>query len=230
MGGCEEEGLDGIIIENFGDAPFWPGQVPPHVPACMAELASAVRREVGEDMSLGINVLRNDAPSAVAVAMVSNADFIRVNVHVGAAWTDQGLIQGRAPETLLYRRQLGCEGLSIAADVRVKHASPAGVSSMASLARDTAYRGKADMLIVTGEATGGACSTADLRFCREAVPDKPVWVGSGVSPGNLSSFIELADAAIVGTFLHQESRIERPLSKERVQELKAERDRALSRQ
>ena len=94
-------GVDGILVENYGDAPFTGGTVEPQVIAAMAVLAAEVRAAAA--LPIGINVLRNDAHSALAVAVASGASFIRVNVHVGSAETDQGHIDGRAFETLRYR-------------------------------------------------------------------------------------------------------------------------------
>src|ERR1041385_3189784 len=52
-------GVDGLILENFGDVPFYPRKVPPHTVAFMTAIAIEVRRAI--DLPLGINVLRNDA-------------------------------------------------------------------------------------------------------------------------------------------------------------------------
>src|SRR5262245_13377493 len=92
------EGVDAFILENFGDVPFYPRRVPPHTISFMTALALEVRR--GFKMPLGINLLRNDAESAIAVATAVGAAFIRVNVHTGVRVTDQGLIEGNAHETL----------------------------------------------------------------------------------------------------------------------------------
>src|SRR5579872_2148957 len=59
-------GVDGFILENFGDVPFYPGKVPSHTVAFMSVLALEVHRSF--DLPLGINVLRNDAESAIAIA------------------------------------------------------------------------------------------------------------------------------------------------------------------
>ena len=67
-------------------------------------------------MDLGVNVLRNDALSALAIAAATDCSFIRVNVLSGAAWTDQGYIEGRSPK-LLYRDRLRCD-ITIMADVK----------------------------------------------------------------------------------------------------------------
>ncbi len=89
-----EGGVHGLMMENFGDVPFFPGRVPTHVAAHMTALAFEVRRRI--DLPLGINVLRNDGVTALAVAHASGASFIRVNVLCGARVTDQGIIQGIA--------------------------------------------------------------------------------------------------------------------------------------
>ena len=115
-----EEGMDGVMVENYGDIPFHPGAVPPETVAAMAVVVRAVMEAV--EVPVGVNVLRNDAHGALAVAAATGARFIRVNVHTGAMWTDQGLIQGRAHETLRLRRTLA-PGVAILADVLVKHST-----------------------------------------------------------------------------------------------------------
>jgi predicted TIM-barrel enzyme len=61
----EEGGLDGAVIENFGDAPFFPGRVPPETVASMAVVLAEIRRQSG--FPLGVNLLRNDAHGALAL-------------------------------------------------------------------------------------------------------------------------------------------------------------------
>ena len=120
-----EGGADGIIVENFGDAPFATGHVGPHTVAAMTLAVQAVMERVA--LPVGINMLRNDPYSALAVAVATGARFIRANVHYGVMVAEEGLIQGRADETLRYRRALGADQkVKIFADVLVKHAVPAG--------------------------------------------------------------------------------------------------------
>src|SRR3954451_6219557 len=99
-------GVHGLMIENFGDVPFYPDRVPAHVVAHLTALALEVRRNHPQ-LPLGINVLRNDGRSALAVAHASGANYIRVNVLCGARVTDQGVIQGIAHELLRDRAMLG---------------------------------------------------------------------------------------------------------------------------
>lgn len=192
-------GADGLIVENYGDAPFAPGRVDPWTVAAMTRIALAVRRACPGAL-LGVNVLRNDARSALAVAAASGAAFIRVNVHTGAMVTDQGLITGQARETLLERNRLGAQ-VAVAADVLVKHAAPLAPISVEEAARDTWTRGRADALIVTGPATGQPVDPVHLRRVRDAVPEATLWAGSGLDPDTVGTCRSLVDGAIVGTWL-----------------------------
>lgn len=195
-------GADGVLVENYGDAPFVGGPVEPQVPAVMAVLTAEVRAACG--LPVGINVLRNDARSALAAALASGASFIRVNVHVGAMETDQGRIEGRAGETLRFRRSIGAQ-VAIFADVLVKHARPAGSADAAAVARETVHRGLADALLVTGPETGAPADPSRLRLVKGAVPGFPVWVASGITAENVNRFPE-ADGYIIGSAFEQGGR------------------------
>ena len=145
---------------------------------------------------------------------------MRINVHVGAMVTDQGLLEGRARETLLYRRQLGSE-IAIAADVLVKHAAPLGPTELSTIAHDTVARGLADALIVTGSGTGRPTSPRDLKEVAAAVPETPLWVGSGLQPDAVPEIHHLVQGAIVGTELHRDRDLGAPLDIERVRRMVA---------
>lgn len=217
-------GIGVAVIENLGDAPFRPEGVDPHVPAMLAVLGERLYARFGDRLKLGYNVLRNDVRAALGAAAAGRGHFVRVNVHSGATWTDQGLIQGRAHETLRYRRELGLAldqstPVRIFADILVKHGVPAGERDPREVARDTAHRGGADGLIVTGSRTGAPTDLGLVRTVVEAVPGVPVWIGSGVTPGSLPELSRVAHGAIVGTWLHRDADLDAPLDVERVARL-----------
>ncbi|NEN94596.1 MAG: BtpA/SgcQ family protein, partial [Moorea sp. SIO3I7] len=110
-------GVDGVIVENFFDAPFTKNQVDPAVVSTMTIIVQRLMNLV--PIPIGINILRNDAHSALAIATCVGAKFIRVNVLTGIMATDQGLIEGQAHTLLRYRRALGSD-VKILADVLVK--------------------------------------------------------------------------------------------------------------
>lgn len=204
----EEAGFDAIVMENFGDSPFRATTVDPHTVAAMTIVACTIRQAV--NLPLGINVLRNDALAALAIATVCDAAFVRVNIHTGVYATDQGVIEGRADETLRYRRKLE-SNVAILADVHVKHASPLLTQPIAEAAEEAAYRGRADGLIVSGTGTGKPTRMDDLAAVREAVPDRPIFVGSGAGPQNVRELLRVATGVIVGTAIKEGGRTTAPV-------------------
>ena len=189
-------GCDGIVFENFGDRPFHK-RVGPETVAAMARVIADVKSK----LPFGVNVLRNDARSALAIAAATGAQFIRINVHVGVMATDQGLIEGDAAETLRMRASIAPQVL-IFADYLVKHATPVGEHS----ARDLRERGLADAIIISGQETGLPADARRLAHVRQSV-DAPILIGSGVTAENAKDYAE-ADGAIVGTSLKSDGRID----------------------
>ena len=219
QGGC-----DALIVENFGDVPFHKRRVPAETIAALALAIERVRAAAGT-LPLGVNVLRNDARAALGLCAATGAGFIRVNVHTGAASTDQGLIEGDAARTLRERARL-CPGVEILADVHVKHATPLGSETIAQAAEETLGRGLADALIVSGRATGAAPDPIDLARVREVAQARraPLLIGSGLDAANARELMRHADGAIVGTALKRDGRVEAPVELARVQSMRAALD------
>lgn len=211
-----EGGVDGLLVENFFDSPFYPEKVPPHIISSMTLIAWEIKKRYG--LPIGINVLRNDSEASLAIASAIGGKFIRVGVHIGCVVTDQGLIQGRAHQTIRYRKLLGSD-VKIFADVEVKHGYTLYRVPLAQASRDTYYRGRADALIITGPETGVEASVDDLRAVKEALPDVPLLVGSGVNPDNVEAMLRYADGAIVGTYFKRDGVVSNPVDPTRVKKL-----------
>ena len=215
-------GVDAIIIENFGSAPFDKGTreepIPSHQVALMARLASQLVEEWGGEGEIGINCLRNDAHAALGVAAASGASFVRVNVHTGTYVTDQGVIEGETARTLRYRKSLLDTSIAIWADVLVKHASPLAPLDATTATKDCLARGKADAVIVTGSATGAAVDLDLLKQVSAAAGDSPVYLGSGVTLKLLAQVAPHATGAIVGTWFKRDGLLHQPVDEARVRE------------
>ena len=193
-------GVDALLLENFGDAPFHAGTLPAHVVAEMAAQAAAVRARF--DLPLGVNCLRNDPLAALAVACAAGGAFIRVNVLCGARVTDQGIVEGRADRLLRERARLGASDVRILADVDVKHSAPLGVPRpLPDEVADLVGRGGADAVVVSGAATGQPTDLGQLDTVRAAAGEAPVLVGSGVDADSVAGLVGRADAVIVGSAL-----------------------------
>ncbi|HKE00391.1 MAG TPA: BtpA/SgcQ family protein [Planctomycetota bacterium] len=189
-------GFDGVIVENFGDAPFHPGAVPAETIAALAVACRAVREAVA--LPVGANCLRNDGAAAVAIAAAAELAFIRVNVLTGAAVADQGLLTGCAHDVMRLRARLR-PSLAVFADVHVKHAAPLAERPIEEEARDAVERGHADAIVLSGSRTGSAPDPAAIGRVADAVPHVPVVVGSGLAASNVSKLLARAGGAIVGT-------------------------------
>ncbi|HKX76255.1 MAG TPA: BtpA/SgcQ family protein [Acidimicrobiia bacterium] len=213
-----EAGFPGLLVENFGDAPFFPGPVPPVTVATMTRAVEAVVS--ASSVPVGVNVLRNDALAAVAIAAVTGASFIRVNVLSGTMFTDQGPITGQAAEVARLRAVLAPE-LKVLADVFVKHATPPAGLTIGQSAADLWERGGADVLVVSGIGTGAEPSSEDVEKVRLAVPAAPIYLGSGVTTHNLPTLATAANGAIVGTAAKFDGDPYRPVDPHRAREVVA---------
>jgi uncharacterized protein len=206
-------GVDGIIVENFFDAPFAKNQVDPAVVSAMTVVVQRIQNLVA--LPIGLNVLRNDGKSAMAIAYSTQAQFIRVNVLTGVMATDQGLIEGEAHQLLRYRRELGSD-VKILADVLVKHARPLGSPNLTVAVKDTIERGLADAVILSGWATGSPPNQEDLELACGAANETPVFIGSGANWENIATLMQAANGVIVSSSLKRHGRIEQPIDPIRV--------------
>jgi membrane complex biogenesis BtpA family protein len=211
-----EGGVDGLMIENFGDLPFYPSRVPAHTIAFLSTLAFEVKTRF--PLPLGINVLRNDGMAALAIATAVQAEFIRVNVYTGARLADQGILEGEANEITRYRRALGGP-TQIWADVAVKHSVALGDRSLGDEVEDTVERGLADAVIVSGRSTGRPTAIEDARTVKCHAGNVAVYLGSGVDDATVEALLEVADGAIIGTAFKRGGDVSAPVDAARVRGL-----------
>src|SRR4051812_27201819 len=164
----------------------------------MAVIAAAVRQAV--KLPIGINVLRNDGRAGLAIASVTDCEFIRVNVLSGLVAADQGLIEGCAAELLRERERLGARPW-IFADAQVKHARTLSPDDVAGTIHDLATRSGADAVVVTGTATGRAAEISHVERASAAAKSAgiPLYLGSGVSRENVKDYRRLVDGVIISS-------------------------------
>jgi len=213
----DKGGMHGLMIENFGDVPFYPGRVPAHVVAQITAMAAEVKR--ASSLPLGINVLRNDGQSALAVAHAVGAEFVRINVLCGARVTDQGTLQGIAHDVLRDRVMLGAQNIRIFADVDVKHSAPLAARPLKDEVDDLLERALADAVIVSGAGTGKPTDPAKVAEVKKFAGDAPVFIGSGANAGTIAELLPHADGFIVGTALKKGGVANSAVDLSRVKEL-----------
>ena len=203
----EAAGFDGILIENENDQP--------HNVVAAAETIAVMTEITGRAVEkarrviVGAEILLNDPKASLAVPLAASARFIRTDYFVDRMARDEyGGEMAIDPEGLLtYRGKLGADTVAILADVQVKYArmlAPRPIADSAQLAREKG----ADGVIVTGNLTGTAPVTADLREACGALTDFPVLIGSGLSAANAKIMKAVARGAIVGTGIMTNGKID----------------------
>ena len=209
-----EGGVDGLIVENMWDLPYYVGtDVPLEAVTAQAVAARAIREMT--DRPVGVNVIHNGWPAELAIAVAAELDFIRICILTGARLWDTGdLDRGCAADLLRRRKELGAEQIRLFADVDKKHSLPfPGLDLETHIEWTEFYR--ADALIVSGRMTGDAPPLDKVRRAKAAAT-RPVLMGSGTTAENIAEFLQYADGAIVGSSLKVDGIAENPVDVERV--------------
>jgi len=185
------------IIQNTHDLPFT-ATAPPETVAFLSVVGWEIRRELS--WPIGVNILKNDAPGALAVAAAVGAEFVRLKVYVGAMLGAEGVLAPSAAEALRTRQRLS-SNTEIWADLFDRTSVPLVPQPLEQMAEWATKFGGASVLIVTGDSWTTTLEMA--RTVRGALPDTPVAVGGGVSLANVREALDVADVAIVGSALEE---------------------------
>jgi len=213
-----DNGIDGLIVENMWDLPYFVGNsVPPEEMTAHAVIARRIVKEF--KVPVGINVIHNGGRVVLAIAKAAGASFIRDDLLTGSYLWDTGTLDhGNATEVLRMRKWLYAENIKIFADVYKKHAITfPGLDPETHAIWTNFYM--ADALIATGRMTGEETPLELVKRIKNAAPDRPVLIGSGLSSKNAEKLLSVADGAIVGTSLKYGGITQNPVDPERVREL-----------
>lgn len=213
-----EGGIDGIIIENAGDIPYArPENIGHETVAALTAIMAEISRVV--QVPLGVICVANGVLPSVAIAVATGAKFVRANLWAHAYVGVEGIMNGCAAEALRYRANLHAADIAVLADVHVKFGAHAltGDRSIADLAADVEFAG-ADVLVASGTRTGQATTIEEVRSVK-AGTSREVIVGSGLDADNASRLLEVADGAIVGSWLKETGHWTGRVSSERVKTL-----------
>ncbi len=214
-----EGGVNGIIVENMWDLPYYSGasRIPPEEIAAHAVSAAEVIKEVS--VPAGITVIHNGGRVALGIAKAAGARFIRVCLYTGAAVWDTGEFDhGNAADLTRLRKLIHAEDIRFFTDIIKKHSVVfPGIDLRTHAIWSRFYM--ADALIVTGSMTGVPPTKKDVLAVKEAVPDAPLIIGSGLNLRNSRELLSVADGAIVGTYFKKEGITQNPVDIRRVRNL-----------
>lgn len=178
----EEEGVDGIIVENYH------GSV--NDIRKFFEVAEPVLKN--SKLLIGINILPNDFKEALELADKVGAHFIQLDFVAGTYLNNRFIheqyynwIRDQHPHVIV----LG--------GVWPKYYTPIENSVL----KDDIAAGmrRADAIVVTGEGTGKATSFEKISEFRKLTRNFPLIVGAGLTPENVVAQLSVANGAIVGS-------------------------------
>lgn len=211
-----EGGINGIIVENYGDVPYYPDKVGSETVAAMTYIACEISKEV--KIPVGIQVLRNDAQAAISIANAIDGKFIRVNVLAEERVCEDGSIMSKAYDLQRFRKLLGAEDVKILADIE-HYALPYG-KTIIDIAEDLTQRDLADAIIISGGFTGRKPDIRDIERLkqRRTLSDTPILVGGGINKDNVQGYLRICDGIIIATSLKVGGISTNPVDPERVKE------------
>ncbi len=204
-------GVDGFIVENYGDSPF---HIRPSIETinAMKDIVCFLRDRY-PGIEIGVNVLRNAGLDALRIATECHTDFIRVNAYIEPVWAPEGLLLPIAASLQRLRAKVSAK-VKIYADINVKHGKP--ILSYIDVLENAISRGHPDAIIITGKATGKKTDPLKVYLAKKYAGKIQVIIGSGVNPYNIGSYVSIADGVIVGTYFKKESKIHNPIDGDRV--------------
>ncbi|CAL1532747.1 unnamed protein product [Lymnaea stagnalis] len=208
--------VDAVILENMHDIPYvQSSKIGPEVTSVLTVVCHEVKR-IFPNIPVGIQVLAGANKEALAIAKAAGLQFIRAEGFVYAHVADEGLMNSCAGELMRYRRQIDGEHIMVFTDIKKKHSSHAITNDVDIV--NTAQAAEfflSDGVIVTGDATGKATSSTEVKAVLGGV-NIPVLVGSGVTKDNFHLYKQ-AHALIVGSHFKRSGHWQEELDPLRIQ-------------
>lgn len=197
----EEEGFDGVIIENYHGSVQDIRDVFEQYPDFFKDT----------NLSIGINVLPNDYEDAFKLAHEFNCDFIQLDYISGSYKNKEEIDEVNFKATkFLY------PDIKVLGGVWPKYYKPSFEWSLVSDMREGVDR--SDAVVVTGEGTGKETPIEKIKTFRVMCGKHPLIVGAGVNPKNVVEQLTIADGVIVGSCLKPAGQTTKRISRELVKE------------
>lgn len=108
-------GVDALLIENTNDVPYQSGRLDVTAAIAMGIITTTIQQYT--QLPVGISVLLNDPETALAIALNTQASFVRLPVLSGARLTESGLINSRLNALLQYQNRLHAQLPFLLADI-----------------------------------------------------------------------------------------------------------------
>ena len=207
----QKGGVDALMFGNEGDRPY----VLKATPSTLSAYAFAVGQLRGQiTVPFGVNYLW-DPYATVALGIATGAAFVR-EIFTGVYDSDMGLWVPNAADALRLRAECQRGDLKVMYNINAEFASPAGSRTIAQRAKSAVFASLADIVLVSGPATGEAVELSNLKEAKSAIPATPVFANTGVNLDNVAAILKAGDGAIIGTHFKVDGDTWNPVDGERV--------------
>jgi len=194
----EEEGVDGVIIENYH------GTVE-DVTQTLKETST-----MKPNIVIGVNVLPNEFEQAFTLAHKYGADFIQLD-YVAGRYT-----RGELDFQAYSRVKEKYPNIIVLGGVWPKYYTPLEGSD---LERDLwEAKSRAEAVVVTGAGTGVETPLGKVKQFRELIGGHPLVVGAGLTADNAYERLCISDGAIVGSFFKEGGDTRNPIDREKIRD------------
>jgi len=196
----EEEGVDGIIVENYHGT--------------TREVIDVLKELKNHDFNIevGINILPNEFIEALMMANTYGATFIQLD-HVAGTYKNGTTLNVEEYNTMKSKYP----DITVLGGVWPKYYTPVEGSDL--VADISQGMERAEAIVVTGEGTGKETPLDKIKNFREILGnDFPLITGAGMNPSNVGEQVSHAEGAIVGSCLKPYKRTQELIRRELVRE------------
>ena len=216
-------GVDGVMFSNEFSLPYLT-KTEPITSMAMARVIGELRRDI--EVPYGVNVLW-DGIASIDLAASTGAQFVR-EIFTGVYASDFGLWDTNVGAAARHRARIGAQHVKLLFNIVPESATYLADRNIEDVTKTTVFATRPDALCVSGLTAGASTDTQILTRVKASAGDVPVVVNTGVRADNAAEVLDIADAAVVGTFFKQDGVFEHEATQARAEELMSEVKRARS--
>ncbi len=190
-------GADGCLIQTV-DRVYPAGDEADYARvAAISLITHEVKKAVGADFIIGVQLMWNGITPSLAVAKVCGAAFTRCTALIGTTASPFGLVEANPHKVQQYRRQIGAQDVAMIAEIEGYHAKWLGGEVPLTYKVQMAKMAGADAVeVMHADEEANNRMVYDIK---KAFPSMPVVLGGKTNLENVSRRMKNADAVLVGS-------------------------------
>lgn len=213
----QDGGVDGILFSNEFSLPYQT-HVDFIAPAAMARIIGELMPEIR--VPFGIDC-ESDPMAAVDLAAAVDANFVR-GLFTGAYVGDGGFTVPDVAAVLRRKKALGLDDCRLLYFLNNESDEYVAPRDVISIAKSILFCARPDAYCLMGFHAGQEADSNSIMEIRRAVPDVPVFSGTGCKAHNIIQKLEASDGACVGTTFKVDGKFDNHIDPERVKEFMAQ--------